>query len=325
MDLKITKDDGQTYTLGQEGITVHDVNVKGIELDTMTEQIAGLHGDFNIGATYKSREIVVPFSFKGASLSEYPLFRDLLFQLATDIKPFYIQELRRPDVTSYTFKDTTRDTQALTLDEYGFKTVYDNEQNYHEEANAVRYRVRLTGAVEIEQKKHTSEGRGELTFETVGLPFAESVATSLWLQDNGLEFIPNNVFSFGQGLEPDNGQYNYTLDLSKDKTLDIYNIGDVPIDQFNMYYRIVFKLNEPLTGQLWFGFNKTDCMIDGSKMTFKAGDEIVVNYGGYFRNKLSIQNATNFETPEIPVGKSTFMVDKNINATVSVDMRFYYL
>jgi len=26
-------------------------------------------------------------------------------------------------------------------------------------------------------------------------------------------------------------------------------------------------------------------MIDGSKMAFKAGDEIVVNYGGYFRNK----------------------------------------
>lgn len=325
MDIKITKDDGQTYTLGQEGITVHDFVVKGIETDTISEPIAGLHGNFEIGTTYKSREIVVPFSFKGASLSEYPLLRDLVFKLATDTKPFYIQELRRPDVTSYTFKDTTRDTQAVSHDEYGFETVYDNPQNYHEEANAVRYRVRLTGAVEIEQKKHAAEGRGEFTFETVGLPFAESVANSLWLQDKGLSLVPNNVFSWGQGLEPENGQYNYTLDLSKGKTLDIYNIGDVPVDQFNMYYRIVFKLNEPLTGQLWFGFNKTDCMIDGSKMMFKAGDEIVVNYGGYFRNKLSIQNATNLEIPEIPVGKSVFMVDKNINATVSIDMRFYYL
>lgn len=325
MDLKITKDDGQTYTLGQEGITVHDVVVKGIELDTMTEQIAGLHGDFNIGATYKSREIVVPFSFKGNDLSEYPLFRDLLFQLATDIKPFYIQEMRRPRQSQYLFKDTTYKESAISLDQYGRETVFDDYQGDNEISTGVRYKVRLTGAVEIEQKKHTSEGRGELTFETVGLPFGESVGTSLDLQANGLNYSDDNLFTYGMGAAHSDVNYTYTFSTATATSFDVYNIGDVPIDQFNQHAVLKITLGQDLTTPINFGFNNTSMRIDGSDTTLKAGDVITITNGGYFRNDLNISGATNYEMLDIPVGKSKLMFDKAFKATVELEMRFYYL
>lgn len=325
MDLKITKDDGQTYTLGQEGITVHDFVVKGIELNKMTENIEGLHGNFDIGATYDNREIIVPFSFKGNELSEYPLFRDMLFQIATDVKPFYIQEMRRPRQSQYLFKDTTFKEPAISLDQYGRETVFDDYQGNNELSTGIRYKVRLTGAIEIEQKKHTSEGRGELTFETVGLPFGESVGTSLDLQANGLNYNDDNLFTYGMGAEYSNTNYTYTFNTAAASSFDVHNIGDVPIDQFNQHAVLKITLGQDLTTPINFGFNNTSMRIDGSKTTLKAGDVITITKGGYFRNGLNISGATNYEMLNIPVGQSKLMFDKAFKSTVELEMRFYYL
>ena len=87
--------------------------ISGVEMEEQTQNIQGLHGSFDMGATYKGREISVPFSFQGQNMASYPLFRDLIYKITTSTESYYIQEMRRPQVAGYTFKDT-KDSNAIS-------------------------------------------------------------------------------------------------------------------------------------------------------------------------------------------------------------------
>ncbi|HHW5147879.1 TPA: phage tail domain-containing protein, partial [Staphylococcus aureus] len=177
MDVLIQKLNGDTFTLGSAGIIVHDFNVGGLEIETAYEDTDGLHGRFNMGSVYRKRTISVPVSFITGELSEFPLHRDKLFNIVTDLDGFYIREMRRPKRLQYEFRDTTSETGGLILDENNNETSYDTPQTCNEMSSGKRYKVRLSNVINVTQTN--KKGNAELEFETIELPFAESVNTTL--------------------------------------------------------------------------------------------------------------------------------------------------
>lgn len=303
---------------------VTDVVISGIEMEEQTRDIQGLHGTFDMGATYKGREISVPFSFQGQNLASYPLFRDLIYKLTTKTEPFYIQELRRPQVAGYTFKDV-KNSNAVSIDQYGRDTVFDETQSENEVSSGKRYLVRLSGATEIEQSAHTAKGKGELSFHTTELPFAESVGTSKDLERDGLHYTENPIWSYGMGLNNDPATRQYTFDVNTASSFDVYNFGDVPIDQFNQHLILKLTFNQDLDSTIKFGFNGTDIHIDGAAANIGAGDTITYETGGYFNNGLSILNATNYKIPSLDEGLNKLMFDGTYDLIAEVECRYYYL
>lgn len=303
---------------------VTDVVISGIEMEEQTQNIQGLHGSFDMGATYKGREISVPFSFQGQNMASYPLFRDLIYKLTTSTESYYIQEMRRPQVAGYTFKDT-KDSNAISQGQYGRDTAYDETQSSNEVSTGKRYLVRLSGATEIEQNKHNAKGKGELTFHTTELPFAESVGTSTDLERDGLHYTENPIWSYGMGLNNDPATRQYTFDVNTATSFYVYNFGDVPIDQFNQHLILKLTFNQELNSAIKFGFNGLNIEIDGAAANIGAGDTITYEVGGYFNNGLSILNATNYKIPSLDEGLNKLMFDSTYDLTAEVECRYYYL
>ncbi|MGX0001650.1 tail protein [Staphylococcus cohnii] len=303
---------------------VTDVVISGIEMEEQTRDIQGLNGTFDMGATYKGRDISVPFSFQGQNLASYPLFRDLIYKLTTKTEPFYIQEMRRPQVAGYTFKDA-KNSNAVSIGQYGRDTVFDETQSENEVSTGKRYLVRLSGATEIEQSKHNAKGKGELSFHTTELPFAESVGTSTDLERDGLHYTENPIWSYGMGLSRDPATRQYTFDVNTGNEFNVYNFGDVPIDQFNQHLVLRLKFNQDLDDTIKFGFNDTNIHIDGSEANISAGDTVTYEVGGYFNNGLSILSATNYKMPKLQEGLNKLMFNGTYDLTAEVECRFYYL
>lgn len=159
MDIKITKRNGDIFTLGSLGVTVEDVAITSAPLRAKysdTDDIDGVIAEF---ATWGQRLIAVPFHFAASDHREYLRKRDLLYTLFSDKKPFYIEELRSESGGQYAFRDTIAAPASLP---------YIPNRNM----TAKRYMVRQQGAIEIEQGYRS--GSGELLLETTGSPLAES-------------------------------------------------------------------------------------------------------------------------------------------------------
>jgi len=323
MDLKITKLDGTSYTLGQYGVTVKDVIISPIEVEHDKRTIKGLHGTFDAGKTYKGRDISVPFVFVTDNLATYPLYRDLIYELVYDDEPFYIQEMRRPREQQYEFKDTSFEDTAIRTDQYGFETVFDSPQTENEISTGKRYLVSISECDEIDQKG--TKGTGSLKFSTEELPFAESVGTSLDLERDGLDNVENPIWSYGMGLSRDPDTWNYTFDISKQKEHDVYNFGNVPIDQFNQHLVIRLTFKEEPSSVVRFGFNSTQCEIDTEKANIKKGDVVTYESGNYFKNGLNILNSTNYGIPVMRTGRNDFIFNDSYDIEAQVECRFYYL
>jgi len=159
LDIKITKSNGDIFTLEGLGVAVKDFIVSSPGIESSYEKIEGRHGFLNTGATYGSRTIVVPFYFD-AELRDFAAKRDLLFSLLSDVNPFFIEELRREEADSYAFVDTNEKPKKK-----------DGTENAL--VSGKRYLVRPVNGLEFEQSLRV--GEGELQLETVGVPFAESV------------------------------------------------------------------------------------------------------------------------------------------------------
>jgi len=178
MDVEITKQNGKIFKLSDYDITVRDFIVGSIEILPTYSEIEGRHGRVNMGATYGTRVISVPFYFKANDMLDYPLLRDLLFELTVDTEPFYVRELRR-----------------------GIFQTGDNKY-----VGGKRYLVRLVNSFDVEQTYRY--GFGELSFETTDLPFAESIGTTQDIQENGIN-ADDELWGFGMGLIEEMGDVEY--------------------------------------------------------------------------------------------------------------------
>src|SRR5690625_6676909 len=110
-----------------------------------------------MGATYGSSTIRIPFYIDAHDLSDVALLRDKLFELVTDVEPFYIREMRR---LKYAPMHECDDGES---DDY--------EDEY---IGGKRYKVRLT-STSFEIVQMFSYGLVELTYETTDLPYAYSI------------------------------------------------------------------------------------------------------------------------------------------------------
>lgn len=285
MDARIIKTT-ESFTFEEYDIGVKDFNISSIEIRSNYEERDGGHGNIDGGATFGVRTITIPFYFKAADMLDYPLLRDLLFSLVLENEPFYIQELRRPQMLEYDFADPGEPAK-----------VKDGVENTL--LPGKRYFVRPQNTFNVEQV--LEYGEGELIFETVELPFGESWATTLDPRITDVE-----MWQVGQGLVADDCKYVHNT-----PSFQIYNAGDLTVDPRQSFLEITFvgqsdqlSIMNLTTSEEW-KYDQHSTINDTIKITgvrsFKNGSSIFGNTNrkiislapGW--NDLRVSNASNFE------------------------------
>lgn len=307
MDVRITKKNGETYTLEEHDITVKDFIPSSIPLRATYEEIEGKSGTEDRGATYGTRTITVPFSIDAYDLADYPLLRDELFGLVVDAESFYIQEMRRPKTLSYEFVDTNEPPRMDVSSE-------------NKLADAKRYLVRLQNTYELEQM--TLAGHGELIFETTELPFAESNFTSVDIDTNGLNYDAD-LYAYGMGLSYEDEKAVYSGTITSTQSLKIFNPGNEKIEPFEMPIKITIKNVQGGTG----GF-KLKNISNGTSITYNGAvvptDTIIYNGAIITRNSLQATNQAELDYIELAPGWNEIKLERGQSVHLAIDTRFYY-
>lgn len=193
MDAEIIKSDGSTHRLSDLGI-VYDFIVSSISIESFAERMDGRAGTIDYGADYGVRSISVPMKFKAEYVQQYAHLRDKLYGIITDTEPYYIRELRRPKFMQYDFVD------------FGQKPKM-SAQTDNEYVNGKQYQVRLASTVDPDQIY--LGGEVTLEFETVGLPFAETIYTTRELSESGLD-AAKDKYGLVDDINQDYTKYVFT-------------------------------------------------------------------------------------------------------------------
>ena len=171
MDVEIVKSNGQKFRLSDYGV-VQDFVVNSIDRSVTRESVDGRKGSVDYGTNIGDRSISVPMIFKASDLHDYAHLRDELFGILDDDEPFYIREMRRKEYLQYEFVD------------FGQSPTWSNGVE-NEYVNGKQYKVRLDSSISPEQWDDKPNGDITIEFVTSGLPFAESIYTTLELHDSG--------------------------------------------------------------------------------------------------------------------------------------------
>ena len=171
MDVEIVKSNGQKFRLSDYGV-VQDFVVNSIDRSVTRESVDGRKGSVDYGTNIGDRSISVPMIFKASDLHDYAHLRDELFGILDDDEPFYIREMRRKEYLQYEFVD------------FGQSPTWSNGVE-NEYVNGKQYKVRLDSNISPEQWDDKPNGDITIEFVTSGLPFAESIYTTLELHDSG--------------------------------------------------------------------------------------------------------------------------------------------
>src|SRR5699024_1073616 len=282
MDVEITKQNGDSTRLSDLGITVRDFVVSSVNVEGIYSEVEGRAGTVDYGADFGSRTITVPFYYKASDLHDVPLLRDELFGLVVSSEPFYVREMRR-----------------LT---------YQTGENLF--VGGKRYLVRISGNFDIEQE--FKYGFGELVFETVGLPFAESIGTTQDIERNGLRYS-DELWSYGMGLLYEDEAQKYT---HQSMNFAIYNAGNVEVHPFEQLLDIKisgasknYELKNVTTGDVF-------------KYTGNATGGLRLNGANITLNGLQALRDTNKQYITLAKGWNTFR--QNQSRKVEFDFRYYY-
>lgn len=192
MDAELIKDDGSTVRLSEYGV-VQDFVVSSIPLESQRESVEGRPGNVDFGAYLGTRTIKVPMILKAGSMQHVAHLRDKLYGLLTERGSYKIREMRRKRMLQYDFVD------------FGEKPRWsDGTDNGY--VNGRQYEVRLTNVIEPNQ--HSMNAEVELEFETVGLPYAETIYTTKELNDSGYDAM---VAKYGlvDGIDQDYTKYAF--------------------------------------------------------------------------------------------------------------------
>lgn len=173
MDVEIVKQNGQSFRLSDYGV-VQDFVVHSIDRSVVRDPIDGRAGSVDYGVETGDRTIEVPMIFKAADLHDYAHLRDELYSLLDDSEPFYIREMRRPKSLQYDFVD------------FGQKPKWESQTD-NEYVNGKQYKVRLNNTLTPDQR--SLSGEVSIEFVTSGLPYAETIYTTLELHDSGYSAI----------------------------------------------------------------------------------------------------------------------------------------
>lgn len=298
MDVRITKQDGSEFDLSNHDIFAQDFNVGSIPITGIYGDVEGRPGTIDYGADYGQRLIKVPFYIKVNDSGDFPLLRDKLYGLLTSRESYFISEKR-----------------------------YNNSGVCGERDNSLlvggkRYLVRLTGNIEIDQQ--FEYGFGEMVFETVGSPFAESIGTSMNLNNGGLR-TTSEIWGMGMGLSDNPESLKYSF--SGTKSVRVFNPGTASIEPYSQYLKINIKSTTYSAGNADRGFEIKNTT-NGTKMTLtqklNVSNNILIDGIKVTRNGSSIIRNTKRNYITIDPGWNTITFSNLNTVNVDFDLRFYY-
>src|SRR5699024_2689394 len=206
VDVEIVKSNGQKFRLSDYGV-VQDFVVNSIDRSVTRESVDGRKGSVDYGTNIGDRSISVPMIFKARDLHDYAHLRDELFGILDDDEPFYIREMRRKDYLQYEFVD------------FGQSPTWSNGVE-NEYVNGKHYKVRLDSSISPEQWDDKPNGDITIEFVTSGLPFAESIYTTLELHDSGYSATAEK-YGLVDNIDDEKVQYRFAPNKTHTK---LYNI-----------------------------------------------------------------------------------------------------
>lgn len=285
IDVLITTKSGESFRLSEYNVKALDFLVSSPPIQSNYGDIEGRDGTIDYGATIGQRYISVPFRVSAFSSVDFPAVRDFLFSLVVRKDAFYVQEFR-------------------TVESDDFASYYGGDR---------RYLVRLQNTFEINQTIAT--GSGELSFETVESPYAETPWTTL----SGLPTDPQR-WGF-RGLPPvDVETLSY---VHTGTSFRIYNAGNVAIHPFDHDLVITIKDVVGSTSSLELE-NVTSGTLFKVNEAVTSDKTIILNGPSVTSNGLQYLRSTNRQFIELVPGWNDFVVRGATSATVSFDFRFYY-
>ena len=134
-------------------------------------------GRILLSSQYRKRNITVDCYVVSTKLNDNSRLRDEFYSLTNSNEPIYIRELRRQFHNYRFIQPTGKDYQEI--DEYN--NLFNHEpfnDNYY--VNGKQYQVMCSDVVVPEENGRKINF--SIKFETVELPFAESIGTSLALE-----------------------------------------------------------------------------------------------------------------------------------------------
>lgn len=295
--------------LEREGFIIDDIIVSTPEQENNFESSNGLMGRYLMNSSHTFTSIEVKLSYEGDYDLDFPLLRDKLYGLVSDTKPFYIRGkwMKYPRVEAELPGDTTG-SMKFDAPEY---------------ESGKRFYVIRTGSSTIE--KIALRGEGSITFETVALPYSESVYTTMDINDNGINY--DGKWSYGMGLyikgvDEYGNDKTYTWQYKHTTSpFIIYNAGDVAITSKRMYRKIKITLGQSTS--------KVQLKDDSGRIfeinrALYSGDVIILDGPFITVNGMNAVHQTNRVIPYIYKGDNKFELTGATSFTIEFDFRYYY-
>lgn len=298
-DLEVLKN-GKSYRVSNNEFTDKDIkvisfNVAGIDHNYSFEEVDRLHGRFLNAYTNKKRSAKLVLWYSVEKLSHAVHLKNNIAKLFSG--QCYYRELKaiNPEIM---FQSFGQKAQSFDLDYVSGK------------------QIKLALVNEFDFDTSQLSGEIELEFETINLPYYESIGRSLDLEvDNKL------------GIWSSDMEVNWNINDKRRKytfenvyTGSVYYHGDVDISQFNFDYNVTITIGETTEKFIWYIEESELMIIEGLEL--KPGD--IIKYDGIqtFKNGVPI-NETRMTNPTFKEGWNTFKFNQDVRKVV-FDMKFYY-
>ncbi|ARQ07282.1 Phage tail protein [Macrococcoides canis] len=257
--------------------------------------IDGRIGRVNYGIEDEYRTIKLRLRASAYDEHDIAHLRDEIFNLFDG--EFYIREMRN-NVTTVKYETIGSNTNDMNL-------------GNSEYVNGKRYLVALVSDFDIADMQYSEF---DLEFETVMLPYAETVYTSMHLHRTKYN-EEEAIYGLVDGLNTDYQDYVFTTN-----TFKVWNAGNVDLRPENM--DILITINGLSSNGNFTLKNKTT----GDVFIYKnsAYGTLKINGLTISLNNINVLRNTNYEFIGIAKGLNEFEVLNGTFSSISFDFRFYY-
>lgn len=267
-----------------EGAKPLDIFISSIGKERETERTEGNNRKIDYGATYRDREpIELKMLLMARDTRDYRLLRDAVYAMF--------------------------DRVAYASEEY---------------ERGKRYRVSVDEPFIPERIPNTQRyANVTINCSMPGLPFAESIGTSMDIDRNGINFN-DELWGFGMGLKMDDASHRYTINAVEGESFQIYNAGNVLVHPFEQDLKISFRNVSGSTEQLRL-FNQTNGSFVHVTEAVDDSDEIIFDGPNVTKNDTAYLRNTRRTFISLAPGWNRLQLYHCNSATIEFDFRFYYL
>ncbi|MFK5673033.1 phage tail protein [Mammaliicoccus sciuri] len=300
-DLEIIKN-GTKYRVNNNSITgdvltVDSFNVDGLEYIYNHESIDGINGRFLTSKRNDKRKATLLVSYNVEKMSRAQHLKGQLAYLFSG--EFFVREMGA-SVVEIPFQH---------FNDKPFKF----EPNY---LSGKTIKLQLNSAISFDVTQIS--GQIAIEFETVDLPYYESIGRSLDLASGRT----SSLWSSDMLMDWEMGSSTRKYVFENVKTGTVYYHGTYPIEQFNQECKVSITLTESTKEFNWY--TSASDMIEIKGLNLKGGDVITFDGLQTYRNNVPINEYTRLNFPKFNPGANTFKFNQKIEKVV-FDLKFYYL